>query len=367
VNPTQKTPDPATLRRKITSLVASRFDIQLPVLLVFVGFVVAAAIFLFREIAADRFRIVEGAQPILFDAGSAEGLGFGSELRCQGLTVGRVRAIRVMEKDGLPLVEHGTQPAGKRATDRIRFRIEASLDKPYANWVFQDKPEVRAGLGPSVLGLATIEMTIAEVRPPGEKLPPQTLSLKFDEGRLGGMKDDATLLMESVVRRADLLGERVASGEATSVERTLWNLDRFTEKLDVAVTTLTVDTERPSPLKRLVDSADNLGRLVDKLGDQVQNLTKESTQTVRQSQEAITRLDAAIARFDRSQLEVLGETPAERRAVRKEMLETLHNLRQASVSLNDLIPRIGETSFGRIWVKKKPFEPKSDVREKPKR
>ena len=92
VKPAISTPEPKSPGRRLSSLVASRFDVQLPVLLVFVAFVVAAAIFLFREIAADRFRLVQGFQPITFVAESADGLGFGCELRCQGLTVGRVRA-----------------------------------------------------------------------------------------------------------------------------------------------------------------------------------------------------------------------------------------------------------------------------------
>jgi len=338
----------------------------MPVLLVFVAFVVVAAIFLFREISADRLRIVQGGQPIAFESASAEGLGFGSELRCQGLSVGRVRAVRVTEKDGAVLVEHEPQASGSNS--RIRFRIEAALDKPYSNWVFRDHPVVRAGLGPSVLGLASIELEVAEIRPPGKKFPPQTLSLKFDEGRMGGMKDDAALLLESIVRRSDLLGERVMSGQATSVERTLWNIDRFTEKLDAAATTLTVDgADRPSPLKRLVDSADKLSALVDELGGQVEDLTKESTRTVRQSQEAITRLDATITRLERNSLDVLGETPAERRAMRAEMLETLHSFREASGSFKDLIPRVGDTGFGRLLIKKKTPEPGSAGGDKPRR
>ncbi|MEI6034778.1 MAG: hypothetical protein WCS65_10930 [Verrucomicrobiae bacterium] len=362
----RSTPDPDAPGRTLSSLVASRFDIQLPVLLVFVAFVVAAAIFLFREIAADRLRIVQGDQPITFVSESAEGLGFGSELRCQGLTVGRVRAVRVVEKNGAIVVENNPQASGGSA--RVRFQIVAALDKPYANWVFRDHPLVRAGFGPTVLGLASIELAVAEVRPRGEKSPPQTLSLKFEEGRLSGMQDDAALLLESVVRRSDLLGERVRSGEATSVERTLWNLDRFTEKLDVAVTALTVDgADRPSPLKRMVDSADKLGDLVDQLGAQVKDLTKESTRTVQQSQAAIAKLDATVSRLDRNSLEVMGETPAQRKAVRTELLETLHNLRNASDSLRDLIPRIGETAFGRMLVKKKPPEDGAAGSERPKR
>ena len=329
----------------------------------FVAFVVVAAIFLFREIASDRLRIVKGGQPIIFEAASAEGLGFGSELRCQGLSVGRVRAVRVTEKDGNVLVEPDPQASG--STPHIRFRIEAALDKPYANWVFRDHPVVRSGLGPSVLGLASIELEVAKVRPPDQKYPPQTLALKFDEGRMGGMKDDAALLMESIVRRSDLLGERVLSGQATSVERTLWNIDRFTEKLDGAATILTVDgASRPSPLKRLVDSADRLSLLVDELGAQVKDLTKESTLTVRQSQEAITRLDATISRLERNSLELLGETPAQRRAMRAEMIETLHGFRDASASFKDLIPRVGETGLGRLLIKKKSPEAENIIRER---
>ena len=147
---------------------------------------------------------------------------------------------------------------------------------------------------------------------------------------------------------------------ASSFERTLWNLDRFTEKLDKAVTTLTVDgANRPSPLNRLVDSADRLGQLVDKLGVQVEDLTKESTSTVRQSKEAVVKLEAAIAQLDHNSLEVMGETPAQRKAVRTELLETLHNLRNASDSLRELIPRVGETGFGRMFIKKKPPETES--------
>ena len=329
------------------------------------AFVVAAAIFLFREIAADRFRLVQGFQPLTFVADSADGLGFGCELRCQGLMVGRVRVVRVEEKNGSILVDRDPQARDKKSGGRVRFRIESALDKPYSNWVFQDHAVVRAGIGPTYLGLSTIELAVAEVRPAGEKVPPQTLSLKFEDGRLSGMQDDAALLLEAVVRRSDLLGERVASGEASSLERTLWNLDRFTEKLDVAVTTLTVDgKERLSPLKRLVDSADRLGVLVDKLGVQVEGLTKESTQTVRQSKEAITKLESTISRLDHNSLEVMGETPAQRRAVRSELLETLHNLRNASDSLRELIPRVGETGFGRLLIKKKPLETEAVGREK---
>ena len=360
VKPAISTPEPKSPGRRLSSLVASRFDVQLPVLLVFVAFVVAAAIFLFREIAADRFRLVQGFQPITFVAESADGLGFGCELRCQGLTVGRVRAVRVEEKGGAILVEHDTQPEGKKASGRVRFRVESALDKPYANWIFQDHAVVRAGIGPTYLGLSTIELAVAEVRPPGEKVKPQTISLKFEDGRLSGMQDDAAQLLEAVVRRSDLLGERVTSGVASSFERTLWNLDRFTEKLDKAVTTLTVDgANRPSPLNRLVDSADRLGQLVDKLGVQVEDLTKESTSTVRQSKEAVVKLEAAIAQLDHNSLEVMGETPAQRKAVRTELLETLHNLRNASDSLRELIPRVGETGFGRMFIKKKPPETES--------
>ena len=361
------TSKPNSPRRRLSSLVASRFDIQLPVLLVFVAFVVAAAIFLFREIAADRFRLLQGFQPITFVAESADGLGFGCELRCQGLTVGRVRAVRVEEKDGAILVDRDPQSKGSKANGRVRFRIESALDKPYANWVFQDHAVVRAGIGPSYLGLSTIELAVSEVRPQGEKLLPQTLSLKFEDGRLAGMQDDAALLLEAVVQRSDLLAQRVASGEASSLERTLWNLDRFTEKLDSAVTALTVDgKERQSPLKRMVDSADKLGQLVDKLGAQVEDLTKESTRTVRQSHEAVEKLESTIAHLDRNALEVMGETPAQRRAVRTELLETLHNLRNASDSLRELIPRVGETGFGRMLIKKKPSENPGDSLKHPK-
>jgi hypothetical protein len=279
-----------------------------------------------------------------------------------------VRAVRVVEKDGTILLEPGQQTSGSSPASRVRFRIEGALDKPYASWVFKDYPVVHAGLGPSYLGLATIELAVAEVRPKGEKFPPQTLTLKFEDGRFSGMQDDAALLLESVVRRSDLLGERVLSGEATSVERTLWNLDRFIEKLDAAATTLTVDgATQASPLKRLVYSADKLSSLVDELGTQVRGLTKESTKTVLQSQQAIERMDSTISRLERSSLEVLGETPAQRRAVRLEMLETLHNLREGSESLKELIPRVGDTKVGRILIKKKAPESEAPARESSRR
>jgi len=345
MNPVPHPPETPGTKRRLISMVASRFDIQLPVLLLFVAFVVVSAIFLFREIAADPLRITSGAFPISFTSPTAEGLGFGSELRCQGLTVGRVRTVKVAEQNDV--IATGT-PA-----TCVTFRIEAALDKPYASWVFKDSPLVRAGLGPAYLGLSSIELEIAEIRPPGEKLPPQELALRYEDGRLGRMQDDASLLLESVVRRSDLTGERVASGKATAVERTLWNLNRFTEKLDAAVTRLTVDEKRPSPLSRLVDSTDKLSALVDELGTQVKDLTAESADTVQRSRAAIEKLDATISRLERNSLEVLGETPAQRRAVRSEMLETLHHLRSASDSLDDLIPRVGETALGRMLIKKK--------------
>ena len=340
-------------KRKLKSLVASRFDIQLPVLLLFAAFIVAAAIFLFREIAADRLRITSGAQPIYFTSPNAEGLGFGSELKCQGLTVGRVRAVLVDEKG----TASGRAPSAPIPADKVGFRIQAALDKPYANWVFQGGPVVRAKIGPAYLGLSSIELELAEVRPPEEKLKPQQLELRVEEGRFGRMQDDASLLLESVVRRADLLGERVKSGEATSVERTLWNVDRFTEKLDAAVTKLTVDAGRPSPLSRLVDSVDRLSLLVDDLGKQVKDLTAESAATVQRSRAAIEKLEATVSGLERSSLEVLGETPAQRRAIRAELLETLRDFRQASSSFKDLTSRVGDTGVGRMIIKKKENEP----------
>jgi hypothetical protein len=327
---------------RLRSYVASRFDIQLPVLLVFVAFVVAVSIFLFREIAADRLRISGGARPISFLAESAEGLAFGSDLICRGLTVGRVRAVRV---DDASLAAPG---------EGIGFRIEGALDKPYANWLFKDNPVVRAGIGPSYLGLASIDLDLAGIAPARERPAPQVLTLRFEEGRLGRMQDRVGMMLEVLVQPSEMLGQRVASGRATSLERTFWNLDRFTEKLDAAATTLTVDTDSPSPLSQFVQSTDKLATLVDELGAQVRDLTAESTRAVRQSQAAIDKLDATISRLERSSLEVLGETPAQRRAIHSGLLETIGNMREVSDDLKDLMPRIGDTGLGRMLIKKKP-------------
>jgi len=343
----------AAPKRKMRSLVARRFDIQLPVLLIFVAFIVAVAIFIFREISSDRMRLFRGGQPITFLAKSAEGIGFGSELVCQGIVVGRVRAINVA---GSPDAE-GT----------VEFAVEAALEKPYARWRFRDGPSVRAGIGPSYLGLSSIELRVKDILPPGAPAEPQTLRLQYQQGQVGRIKDDLAALMEAVVKSSSQLGERVRDGSASSIERTIWNIDRVTEKLDAAVTRLTIDSpEAKSPLTQFAESADKLAALVDTLGSDVKMLAAESAETVQLSQSAVARLEKSIASIEKSSIEVMGETPAERRAIRAEMLETLRNLREASVSLKDLIPRVGDTGFGRMLIKKDEPEPSPTPRKKPR-
>ena len=53
--------------------------------------------------------------------------------------------------------------------------------------------------------------------------------------------------------------------------------------------------------------------------------------------------------------------------MRAEMLETLHSFRDASGSFKDLIPRVGDTGFGRLLIKKKTPEPGSAGGDKPRR
>lgn len=363
-----KTNAPAKRKRRTRSLVSSRFGVQLPILLLFVAFAVAAGLFLFREISADRFRIMRGADPIYFTSEKVEGLGFGSDLRCQGLTVGRVRVVKVLETDKGMIEEIAVDD---HTVKRVRFRVEATLEKPYASWIFKDNAFVAKGVGPAYLGLASVELEIDSILPPGTPKVAQDLQLKYLEGtKLNDLQDDLGLVLKALVRRSDDLALRVKSGEASSLERILWNMDQATRRMDTAIAKLTEDQEgKLSPLSRLITTIEKLEGLVEELREQVKALTSQTLTTVEKSQEAIATLIAKVDEVEKGVLQVIGETPAQRRGFQRDLQDTVVNLKQASATLKDILPRVGDTALGKMLIRKKQGEedPDEEVAPAPKR
>lgn len=346
---------PPKRKRRTRSLVSSRFGVQLPILLLFIAFAIAAGLFLYREISADRFRVMRGADPIYFTSDKVDGLGFGSDLRCQGLTVGRVRVVKVLEKEQGTIEEITVDD---HTVKRVRFAVEATLEKPYANWIFKDNATVAKGVGPAYLGLASVELEIDQIMPVDAPKTPQHLTLRYIEGtKLGDLQDDLGLVLQALVRRSDDLAIRIKNGEASSLERILWNMDQATRRMDAAIAKLTEDQAgQESALSRLITTIDRLAQLVEKLEIQVESLTSQTLVTMKKSQEAIATLVAKVDEVEKGVLQMIGETPAQRRGFQRDLQDTVDNLKTASATLKDILPRVGDTALGKMLIRKKKGE-----------
>ncbi len=321
--------------RKKQRTLGRRVGAQVPVLVIIGAFVIAAAIFLFREIGSHQSSLSSGSDPIVFRSDSAEGIIYGTQLQCQGLTIGRVKRV-LAEND----------PAG----GKISFRIEAALDGPYANWNFKPDPIVRVGL----IRTDYVSLNTIELQYDGTSAKPQRdFSLVFDSGEGSNMQDDATALLASLASSHQDVTRRIDSGEATTLEKTLWNSAESAEKIRTAISQITDDVDGPSTIKEFQTSVGKLSRVVDDLGAQVTILTKESTELVGLSKQAVDQLNGTIQRMEKNSLDFLGETPAQRRAVRSEIVSTLEGLQGAASALRDLAQRTGDTGMGRLIIKKK--------------
>lgn len=192
------------------------------------------------------------------------------------------------------------------------FLIEAALDKPYAKWTFSKAEVVPGIISNDYLTPSTIELTYS-----GEATAmPQTLELTTPKSGSDNTQDMVTSVIDSL-------------------------------ELKPLVNAL-------AELGKSLDESERLRRRID------ENKANPLERTMGNALEITGNINTAVTKLEKSSLELIGETPAQRRAMRAEILGTLNNLKAATASLNDLLQRVGDTGMGRMIIRKKETEENRD-------
>ena len=330
--------------KKRRSAVAGRFKVDAPLLLVIVLFGLAVGAFVYREIRKNPFGLQTDIYPIHISATNVKGVGFGSQLRCQGFVVGRVREVRP-KTDG-----------------SLAFTIEARIDSAYSRWKFDTVAAVQPNVGPTYLGLSTIELTYKGTFPAPRE---QHLVLRHEEGpNYASMQADAPKIVADLKEIVSSLNKPPAElakldpKTATAVQRMILNAHDTSDRMNRASIALTeAEGGSPSPIQRIQETVKDL----QQAGRDLRQASAKSVQLEAQLAHEVDSLSREmhlrLANIEYSAFQILGETPAERKALGRDVRETFANMRSASAEVDDLIPRIGDTFLGRLFIrrdKKKP-------------
>lgn len=330
--------------KKRPSAVGGRYKVDAPLLLILLLLGVAVGGFLYREIRKNPFGLQTEIYPLHISARNVQGIGFGSLLRCQGFVVGRVREVRP-ETDG-----------------GLAFRIDARIDPAYSKWRFDSVASVQSSVGPTYLGLSAIELTYRGSLPAPRE---QHLTLRQAGGPdFASMQADAPKIVADLrdivasLNKPPAELEKIDPERATAAERMVLNAHNTSERMNRASAALT-EGEKGSP-----STIERIQETVKDLEGAGRDLRKASAKSVQLEEQLAREVDTLskemhlrLAKIEYSAFQILGEKPAERLALGRDIRATVANLRTATAQVNDLIPRVGDTFLGRLFIrrdKKKP-------------
>ncbi len=236
-------------------------------------------------------------------ASSVSGLEESSQVRYQGIRVGRVEEMRIA------------------ADDPKLIEVEMSLERGTA--LYEGTEAVLAMSG--ITGLKTINLTPGEMRdgliPPGSRLPAGASLMEK-------LEDDAEVIAAKVARVADQLAEWTSDENRARVERILDNVARLTATVDGVLER----SERP-----LLAA---VGQLVQ-TGGAVERLSNAASAVLEDNRGEINRTLAAIRAN-------LGEVKRIIGAVdERDVAETVRAARGAMEAIDK---RFGDEEFGRLVV-----------------
>ncbi len=326
-------PDEPPQPRK--SRVGERFRFYLPLIVLFLAFVVLAAVYLYTQ-TAPRSGLGFGLEvvPISFEADSVQGLGIGSELRCQGLVVGRVTEIRAIPSDG-----------------RLSFHLLARLDPKFKAWEFKRDATVQSGIGPAYLGFSSVELVYVRTVP---GIAWQRLRLvREEESEMAQIQEHVAHLAALLDLPMSELAARAQSPRVTAAEQLALNMVRSSENLREASDVLAQSSDsRKSAVRQLVDTISNLQETSERGMELVAKLQVHVDTLSGSSERTLSAVDRRIGAMEKATYELIGQSPGERTALHHDLKRTVNGWAEAAENVNDLVPRVGDTFFGRMFIRK---------------
>jgi len=326
-----------------------RFDIQVVAVLLFVLVIFVATLFI--RVAENPLGLFSEPRELVLYGQDLQGLRERAELRCRGAVVGHVKTIQWGTRAvalGKKIGEGDLGSNGKSAPDTVeRFWIRAGINKRYKDWRFSLRGHVREAVMQSAVTPSWIELSPVTASDPvataGSAAEIEIVPDKQKPG-MEGLAEKATEIGDALLEVVHAInppsdGIAQTDGEGSAEPRATPPIKQILKVID--------DMSQTSHSLR-----EFAGRLKDKsTDDELNNALQQLKATVAKLQEHINDADGAIQ-----------ETKAA-------MIEFRHAARATDVNatkFGDLVDRVGDTTLGRVLIRKKAGEKAASPAPRPR-
>lgn len=303
-----------------------RFDVQVLIVLLFVGGVFAAAFFI--RVAENPFGLFAEPNELTLYCDDLLGLGERAELRCRGAVVGHVKAIQWGTR-GTALASFSgkrNSPNQANSTEPERFWIRAGLNNRFGTWRFSRIGHIRGAVMQSTVTPSWIELVPAT---PAEPAPTNNsvaeIQLVPDKEQPGA---------EGMIAKASQIGDGI---------------------LDIMHAINPPRPDNPEaaatpPIEKIVTVIDDLSKATHSLREFAVRLDQKGSD--QELTKALQDLKTAVAQLHEHVTEADGAVQETRDAM-VQFKKAAKTTDASAAKFSDLVDRFGDTAIGRAFVRKK--------------
>ena len=316
------------------------FDIQVLVVLLFVLAIFLAALFI--RVVENPLGLFSEPNELVLYGDDLQGLRERAELRCRGAVVGHVKTIQWGTRVGaLGSMGQGpvAHPLEKTESDGPkRFWIRAGISNRYNDWKFSSRGHIQGAVMQSAVTPSWIELAPVTASdppaPPGSLAEIELLPEKQKPGA-EGLVDKVTELGDALLEVVHVLNpppkvvvqsDPGASGPVSS------------------------EPTATSPIQKIVKVIDDMSQTSRSLREFAIRLQEKSTDE--ELNKALQELKTAVAKLHKHVNDADGAVE-ETKAAMIEFRRAAKATDLSAAKFDDLVDRIGDTTLGRVLIRKK--------------
>ena len=290
-----------------------RFDFQVLLVLLFVAAIFVAALFI--RVVENPLGIFSEPNELLLSCDDLQGLRERAELRCRGAIVGHVKKI-----------EWGGE----------QFSIKAGISNRYKDWSFAPRGHIQGAVMQSAVTPSWIELLPPQPNEPavvaGPLAPIELIPAKQKAGAEG--------LMEKVTEIGDAVLDLVHVVNPP--------------KADANVARPDAQATPTPPIQKIVRMIDDMSETSRSMREFALRLKEKSTDE--ELNHALQELKNAVAKLHEHVTEADGAIE-ETKAAMNQFKKAAKSTELSTQKFNDLVDRVGDTTMGRMLIRKKSPSP----------
>lgn len=294
-----------------------RFDLQLLLVLLFVAVIFAAALAI--RVIENPLGLFSEPNALLLNCQDLQGLRERAELRCRGAIVGHVKSIEWGEGQ--------------------RFWIRAGISDRYKHWTFSPRGHVQGAVMQSAVTPSWIEL-----------LP----SASNESFVLAGPSAQIDLVPAKQKPGAEGLMEKVSE-----ISDAVLDMVRVVNPPKEGTGAAGAQPTATPPIQKVVRMIDDMSETSKSMREFAQRLKEKASDE--ELSRALVELKDAVAKLHEHVTEADGAIE-ETRAAMNQFKKATKTAGVSTEKFNDLVDRVGDTTMGRILIRKKNPSPSPSPR-----